>query len=308
MNSSVKLFVLLIIVCAALLCGCNSSEPRQRAEAKYLGEIQAWHQQRLESLKSPTGWLNLAGLFWLEEGENTAGADSTNAIILPKDKAPDFAGSYILQDSIVTFKTRPGIHVMLDDSVVTSIVMHNDLQDHPTKLSLGTLSWTIIKRGEKYGVRLRDHQHLMLRTFDGVEIFPIDSTWRIEATFEPNDPPKIIAIPTVLNTINEEPSPGAFVFRLDGKTCKLDATGKMTDKELFVIFADPTNGKETYGAGRFLYVPTPDANGKTTIDFNKAYNPPCAFTEYATCPLPPEQNKLSVRITAGEKNFSHAVH
>ncbi len=297
-----------IAVGAAFLFGCHSSQPRQRAEAKYLGEIQAWHQQRIERLKSPTGWLNLAGLFWLEAGENTAGADSTNAIILPKDKAPDFVGSFILHDDIVTFQARPGVHVMLGDSAVTSIVMHNDLQENPTKLSLGALSWTIIKRGEKYGVRLRDHEHPLLKTFDGIATYPIDSTWRVEATFEPNNPPKILAIPTILNTIDEEPSPGAFVFKLNGKTYKLDATGKMTDKELFVIFADQTNGKETYGAGRFLYVPTPDANGKMMIDFNKAYNPPCAFTAYATCPLPPEQNKLPVQITAGEKSYAHATH
>ncbi|MGH7598021.1 MAG: DUF1684 domain-containing protein [bacterium] len=301
-------FAWLSTVGAALLCGCHSSQPRQRAEAKYLGEIQAWQQQRLESLKSPTGWLNLAGLFWLENGENTAGADSTNAIILPRDQAPDFAGSFILQSAIVTFKARPGIRAMLDDSVITSITMRNDMEGDPTKLSLGPLSWTIIKRGERYGVRLRDHEHPALKSFDGIAAFPIDSTWRAEATFEPNNPPKIIEIPTVLNTINEEPSPGAFVFKLNGKIFRLDATGKMTDKELFVIFADQTNGRETYGAGRYIYIPTPDETGKTIIDFNKAYNPPCAFTEYATCPLPPEQNKLPVRITAGEKNYTHAAH
>jgi uncharacterized protein (DUF1684 family) len=188
------------------------------------------------------------------------------------------------------------------------MTMRNDMAGDPTKLALGTLSWTIIKRGERYGVRLRDHEHPMLKSFDGIETFPIDSTWRIEAIFELNNPSKIIAIPTVLNTITEEPSPGAFVFNINGKPYRLDATGKMTDKELFLIFGDQTNGKETYGAGRFLYVPTPDANGKTMIDFNKAYNPPCAFTEYATCPLPPEQNKLPVRITAGEKNYAQAVH
>jgi hypothetical protein len=308
MSMRVNFFAWRIAVCTALLCGCNASPPRQRAETKYLGEIQAWHQQRIASLKSPTGWLNLAGLLWLEEGENTAGADSTNAIIFPKDKAPDFIGSFILHDGIVTFQARPGVDVMHGDNAVTAIVMHNDLEGNPTKLWLGSLSWTIIKRGERYGVRLRDHEHPALKNFDGIETFPIDSTWRIEATFAPNDPPKLIAIQTVLNTINEEPSPGAVVFKINGKTYRLDATGKMTDKELFVIFADQTNGKETYGAGRYLYVPTPDGTGKTIIDFNKAYNPPCTFTPYATCPLPPEQNNLPVRITAGEKNFAHAAH
>lgn len=308
MSVRVIFFAWRIALGAALLFGCNSSQPRQRANPQYLSEIQSWQQQRLESLKSPTGWLNLAGLFWLEEGENTAGANSTNAIILPKDKAPDFIGSFILHDSIVMFQTRPGIHVMLENSAVTAMTMRNDTEGEPTKLSLGPLSWTIIKRGERYGVRLRDYEHPAVKNFDGIQTFPIDSTWRIEASFAPNNPPKVIAIQTVLNTINEEPSPGAVVFKINGKTYRLDATGKMADKELFVIFADQTNGKETYGAGRYLYVPTPDATGKTIIDFNKAYNPPCAFTDYATCPLPPEQNKLPVRITAGEKNYAHAAH
>jgi hypothetical protein len=299
---------LFITHCILLCMACNYSQPRQRANPLYLAEIQRWRQKRIDNLKSPTGWLNLAGLFWLREGENTAGADSTNAIIFPKNKAPDFIGSFILQDSVVRFQSRLGTNVMHNDSAITSIVMRNDLQGNPTKLTLGVLSWTIIKRGERFGVRLRDHEHPLLQQFDGVATFPVDSTWRLEARFERNDTPKIIAIPTILNTIDEEPSPGALVFDIDGKTYRLDATGKMTDKELFVIFADQTNSKETYGAGRFLYVATPDESGKTTIDFNKAYNPPCAFTEYATCPLPPEQNKLPVRVTAGEKNYVHVAH
>ncbi|MDZ7361920.1 MAG: DUF1684 domain-containing protein [candidate division KSB1 bacterium] len=290
------------------LCGCDSPQPRQRANAEYLSAIQSWQQKRLTSLKSPTGWLNLAGLFWLKAGENTVGADSANAIIFPKGRAPDFLGSFILQDSVVTFQARPGVTVTHHDSAVTSIVMRTDQQKNPTQLALGSLSWTIIKRGERLGVRLRDHQHPQLQQFAGIETFPVDSTWRLEAEFEANHPPKLIAIPTVLNTINEEPSPGTFVFKLNGKTHRLDATGKMTDSELFVIFADQTNGRETYGAGRFLYVPTPDARGKSIIDFNKAHNPPCAFTEFATCPLPPEQNKLPVRITAGEKIYAYAMH
>ncbi|MDZ7288976.1 MAG: DUF1684 domain-containing protein [candidate division KSB1 bacterium] len=303
-----KIVVFLIAVCAVLLCDCNSPQPRPKANPQYLRELQSWHQKRIENLKRPNGWLNLAGLFWLEEGENTVGSDSTNAIIFPKDRSPEFIGSFILQDSIVSFQARPGINVTHNDSVITSIVMRNDMQGIPTMLALGNLRWVIIKRGARYGVRLRDLENPLLKKFTGIETFPIDSTWRIEAAFETYSPPKMIEVPTVLNTINEEPSPGAIVFKIKGTTYRLDATGKLTDKELFVIFADQTNGRETYGAGRFLYVPTPDQNGKTIIDFNKAYNPPCAFTEYATCPLPPEQNKLSIRVTAGEKKYMHAVH
>jgi len=301
-------FSILISCCILSSCAYNSSPPRQKANPQYLTEIQRWQQKRIDNLKSPTGWLNLAGLFWLQAGENTAGADSANMIIFPKNKAPDFIGSFFLQDSVVTFRAQPSINVTHNDSVISSMVMRNDIEGNPARLTLGTLNWTIIKRGEKYGVRLRDDEHPLLKLFAGIETFPVDSTWRLAAKFEANDPPKIIAVPTVLNTINEEPSPGAFVFNIDGKTYRLDATGKMTDKELFIIFADRTNGKEAYGAGRFLYVPTPGANGKAVIDFNQAYNPPCAFTPYATCPLPPEQNMLPIRITAGEKNYVSATH
>jgi hypothetical protein len=303
-----KSFLFLAASCLLLFCACNSSQPRQQANPQYLREIQSWQQRRIEDLKSPTGWLNLAGLLWLKEGENTVGSDSSNAIIFPKSKAPDFVGAFILQDSAVTFRARAGVNVMHNDSAIASIVMRHDLQGNPTKLTLGALSWTVIKRGERYAVRLRDHEHPLLKEFAGIETFPIDSTWRIEAAFEPNNPPKLIEIPTILNTIDEQPSPGALVFNIAGKACRLEATGKMADEELFVIFADQTNGKETYGAGRFIYVATPGASGKTIIDFNKAYNPPCAFTEYATCPLPPEQNQLAVRIAAGEKNYAHAAH
>lgn len=291
-----------------MLLGCQSPQPRQRANAKYLDEIQTWQQQRLERLKSSTGWLNLAGLFWLNEGENTAGADSANALIFPSSDVPDFIGSFFLHDSLVVFRARPNLPVTLNDSVISSIVMENDTEKNPTQLALGNLHWTIIKRNEKYGVRLRDDKHPLLTEFAGIETFPVDSTWRLEAKFEAYDPPKLIAVPNILNTVSKEPSPGAFVFTIGGETYRLDATGKMTDEELFIVFADRTNGVETYGAGRFLYVPTPNKTTDAVVDFNKAYNPPCAFTPYATCPLPSEQNRLPIRITAGEKNYRAAKH
>ena len=228
------------------MLGLQFLTAHQRADAKYLHEIQTWQQQRLTSLKSSTGWLNLAGLFWLQAGENTAGADSANMIIFPKNKAPDFIGAFFLQDSVVTFRAQPRINVTHNDSLISSMVMRNDTEGNPTRLALGTLSWTIIKRGEKYGVRLRDDEHPLLKQFAGIEAFPVDSTWRLAAKFEANNPPRIIAVPTVLNTINEEPSPGAFVFDLAGKTYRLDATGKMTDKELFVIVYEMAVGNRPF--------------------------------------------------------------
>lgn len=299
-----KIFILLLM---GSVFACTSPQSRQRANPQYLKEIQNWQQKRLARLKSPTGWLNLAGLFWLKPGENTCGADAANALLFPKDKTPAFLGAFILQDSLVTFRAQSGLKVTHNDSVISSIIMRHDLQSEPTQLAFESLSWTIIKRGDKYGVRLRDHEHPLLREFAGLETFPVDSTWRLTAQFEPYDPPRKIAVPNILNTIDEEPAPGALVFKINGQTYRLDAIGSMADEELFVIFADATNGRETYGAGRFLYVPTP-VNGNAVIDFNKAYNPPCAFTPYATCPLPPKQNVLPIRIIAGEKNYTQALH
>jgi len=159
----------------------------------------------------------------------------------------------------------------------------------------------IIKRGEKIGVRLRDLNAPLLAQFKGIERFPINSDWRIEAEFIPYNPPKKLLIPTVIGTIEEELSPGAVKFVKDGKDYKFDLQD--AGKQYFAVFADLTSGKETYGGGRFLYIDKPDSTGKFFVDFNKTYNPPCVFTKYATCPLPTKDNYLKLEITAGEKNF-----
>ena len=188
---------------------------------------------------------------------------------------------------------------------MSSVQMKADVSGEPTILELNSLSWFIIKRGEEYGVRLRDSENENITRFKGIEMFPIDTTWRVSAKLEPYDPPKIIEVPTILGTISKETSPGALVFRLRGNIYRLDPIAEPGDESLFVIFADQTNGSETYDAGRFLYVNKPNENDSTIIDFNKAYNPPCAFTSFATCPLPPTQNVLPIRITAGEKKYAH---
>ena len=294
--------------CILYSLSCGSPQPQHRADPDYIVAIQQWHRQRIERLKSPDGWLNLAGLYWLKEGENTVGAGRSNDIVFPENKAPDLIGTFTLQRGTVSFRPRPGVEVMHSDTAVTDMKLRNDTEGNPTVLTLGRLSWYIIKRGEKFGVRLRDLDAPLVKAFKGIDMFPIDSAWCVEATFDPYEPPKTIAIPTVLNTIVKEPSPGALVFTIAGKTFRLDTIGERTNEELFVIFSDPTNGQETYGAGRFLYVPPPGKDGRTRIDFNKAYNPPCAFTMYATCPLPPEQNHLPIRVTAGEKKYAHSNH
>jgi len=298
------LLIQLLLIIVFLNSSCEKTRELSPEEAAYVTEVQEWHKRRIDRLTSETGWLSLAGLYWLKEGKNTFGGASGNDIKFPKDKTPDLIGSLYLEDGNVRIKINEGIDVLHEGVFTKSIQMKPDITGEPTILSLNSLSWYIIKRRDKFAVRLRDHENENIKNFTGIEIYPIETTWRIQAKLEKYDPPKLIEVPNISGSINKENSPGALVFVIDKKGYRLDAVGKSGGKSLFIIFADQTNGYETYGAGRFLYANMPGEDGLTTIDFNKAYNPPCAFTRFATCPLPPSQNVLPIKITAGEKNYA----
>ncbi|MFN7119873.1 MAG: DUF1684 domain-containing protein [Saprospiraceae bacterium] len=270
----------------------------QKIDKQYIAEIEAWRAQRIASLKSEDGWLNLAGLLPLKEGKNTFGSDKSNAIIFPKGDA--FLGNLILENGEVKVEISPKTTVYQGDNKVKNLKIFS-LKEKPIILQHQSLRWFIIKRGERYFVRLRDLESPNVTHFPGIESFPIDPTWRIEATLEPAAPDFKIPVVDIIGTSSMQPSPGAFRFEIQGKTYSLYPTSE--GDQLFFVFGDATNGDTTYGAGRFLYAKQPDANGKIILDFNKAYNPPCAFTAFATCPLPSEMNKLSIEINAGEKNF-----
>ena len=292
----------LLVISFSLLAGCNSNAG-DKGSPEYISQIKSWHQKRIENLKKENGWLNLVGLFWLKKGKNTFGTNPHNDIIFPKGKAPGEIGAFILKDSVVTIKINGGVDVTYNNRPVHEMNLRTDLSGDPTELTLGFLKWFIIKRGERYGVRLRDLNAEMLNEFTGIDTFPIDESWKLIAKFEAYNPPKSISIPTILGTIDKDTSPGALLFEKNGNQYKLDAI--VEGNQFFIIFADETSGKETYGAGRFLYTDLPDSNGNVILDFNKAYNPPCAFTPYATCPLPPRQNYLKLRVTAGEKKYGN---
>ena len=298
MKTFFKIIALFIII---QWLGCGKST--EKTEQAYIDQINQWHQERVERLTSKTGWMSLAGLFWLNEGDNTFGADSSNDIIFPTGKAPDFMGAFILESGVVHVKILPTVKVLLDGKPITDIDMKSDTEGAPTILSYGTLSWYIIKRSDNLAVRLRDSTNVNLQKFHGIERYPVNSSWRLQATFEAYNPQKSISIPTILGTEDEEPSPGALVFKIKNKNYRLDVMGDINDEQFFVIFGDLTNKDETYQSGRYIYVENPGNGGKTIIDFNKAYNPPCAFTEFATCPFPPEQNHLPLKIEAGEKRY-----
>ncbi|GBD86447.1 hypothetical protein BMS3Abin03_00367 [bacterium BMS3Abin03] len=280
------------------LYSCKSESPKPKGSPEYISEIQQWHQKRIERLKEDNGWLNLVGLYWLKEGKNTFGSAKNNDIKFPGN-APSNIGSFFLEDSIVTVKINPDVNVTNNGNPVKEMNLKNDMTGNPTILETGTLRWYIIKRGDRYGVRLRDIDAPLVKEFKDIEVFPINEDWRFEAKFEPYNPPKHILIPTIIGTKEEDVSPGQLIFNKDGKTYKLDAIDE--GDKFFIIFADRTSGEETYGAGRFLYTDKPDSNNIVILDFNKAYNPPCVFTKYATCPLPPKDNYLKLKVTAGEK-------
>ncbi|HYO62309.1 MAG TPA: DUF1684 domain-containing protein [Pyrinomonadaceae bacterium] len=295
----------LFALCLAFVVGCGTPHVALD-EGAYLRELEDWKAKRFADLKSENGWLTLVGLFWLKEGENKLGSDPANDIVLPEGKAPRFAGSVHLEGGLTRLEGPPDSGVTTeDDKPVTSLALQSDADGSPTVLRLGSLSFHVIRRGERFALRVRDREHPARLNFQGTQYFPASQTWRIAARFEPYNPPKPVRILNITGMESDEPSPGALVFEADGRTHRLDAITEKDNPNLFVIFADQTSGRETYGAGRYLYVEPPDSSGRVMVDFNKAYSPPCAFTAFATCPLPPPQNRLALRVEAGEKYEKH---
>jgi len=272
-------------------------------DADYIAEIEAWRARRVESFRKETGWLSLAGLFPLKPGENRFGTDPANEIVFPKGSAPPLVGRLIVGVDGVKVRIEPGVAVHSDARPVRERALRSDAEGDPTVLELGTLSWYVIERGDRRLVRLKDRANPAIAAFRGIDAWPVDPAWRIPARFEPYDPSRKVRVASIIGTVVEEASPGALVFMIDGREYRLDPLAEPEDERFFIMFADATTGKETYGAGRYLAVDRPGPDGTTTVDFNRAYNPPCAFTGFATCPLPPPQNRLSIRVTAGEKAY-----
>jgi uncharacterized protein (DUF1684 family) len=271
-------------------------------------DLDAWKQDRDAKLRRPDGWLTLIGLAWLSAGENAVGAAPDAAVRLPADRSPELIGRIFVDAERLRFDARKGAEVTADGRPVTSIELRTDLADEgPTVLRYGSLSFYVIERSNRLAVRIKDAQAEALERFAGLEYYPVDARWRVPARFEPAPPGTTYAVPNVLGWVEEMNQPGWVEFDLDGATHRLIALDDTGDGRLFLVFGDRTNGRETYGGGRFLYT-DPPVDGATTVDFNRAYNPPCVFTPYATCPLPPPGNKLPLRIEAGEKKYAAAVH
>jgi uncharacterized protein (DUF1684 family) len=290
---------------AALLALVACSATLSAADAEYRVAIAKWRAEREARLTGETGWLTVAGLSWLKEGENRLGAEPGSEVALPDESAPARAGVVELKDRRVRVRLAPGVQASLGGKPVRGTVeLRADTSGTPDVLQLGRLSLLVIERGGRLAIRLRDRESAARKSFRGLSWYDVDERWRVEARFVPYDPPKEIKVPNVLGRSEPMPSPGRAEFVIDGRPVSLDGVLESPDApEIFFIFRDRTSGVETYGAGRFLYAPRPVA-GRLMLDFNKAYNPPCAFTAFATCPLPPPQNALPVPVRAGEKAYA----
>ncbi len=294
---------ILAIVVSLMLVACGTQNRDEKFDkAAHKKEIGEWQQKRNAYQVSENGWVNLAGLFWLKEGINTFGSGADNDLVFPQGKIPEHAGFLLVNQNEITVSGAPEVAFNIQDRVVSSAVIFHPDSARVT-VAYGPLRWFVIKRGDQYGIRLRDLDHPLLKTFHGIECFPVDPAWRIAGKVEWADSTRTIDVTNVLGQTAPQRSVGTLVFSYQGQEYRLDALDE-GGNEFFIIFGDETNARDTYGAGRYLYVPVPESGDAVIIDFNKAYNPPCAFTEFATCPLPPQQNVLPFAIPAGEKNYA----
>jgi uncharacterized protein (DUF1684 family) len=301
--------VSIAVVTVALLLSCLAPLHALAGDKKntaYLEEIETWHQGRIDRLTAPDGYLALVGLFPIDEGANRFGSAESNAMVFP-EKAPGQMGTIYCKNDKLEIAVMPGVTITHDGEPVDKMTIQSDHDGEPTILESDTFHFYVIERGGELYLRVKDPESALRESFAGVERFPVNPKYHIEARFEPYNPPKPVTIADVLGHETTQECPGALVFELDGRTCRLEPTLAESGDEFFIVFGDETSGLETYGGGRFLYTDVQDEDGKVVIDFNKAYNPPCAFTPYSTCPLPHRENILPVRIEAGEKAWSDQV-
>jgi len=262
---------------------------------EHRAQVEAWRAARAARLRTREGWLALVGLSWLTPGENHVGAHPSSHVVLHGHEIPPRVGSIWLEDGQARFEPHAGVDL-------PATILRDDLGGDPTLLELGSVCFNLIKRGERFGVRVRDGAAPALRSFLGLEHFPIDPSWRITARLEPAAPDTTIEIEDITGAHRRDVTPGSVIFERNGAIWRIDALPG-DDENLWLIFGDATNGTDTYPGGRFLYTEPLAGDGTVVVDFNLAYNPPCVFSPYATCPLPPPQNRLGLRIEAGERSY-----
>lgn len=272
------------------------------AALNYTATIEQWRHEREKSLKAGDGWLSLAGLFWLQKGPNAIGSAPDSTAILAR--GPARVGVIDYENGKATFRPEPGVHVTVNGKTPAGpVILRSDAnQQKPDLVTAGDFTFFVIHRGARDAVRVKDVHSEAREKFAGLQYYPAREQYHIAAKWHPYAKPLTVRVPNILGEEDIDQSPGYVTFSLNGKDLRLDPVYE--DGDLFFIFKDLTAGKETYPSGRFLHAPIPKGD-TVDLDFNKAYNPPCAFTNYATCPLPPKQNRLPVRIEAGELKYGH---
>lgn len=288
----------ILLLSILILTSCQNAGPTLPDEA-YLADVEAWRTGRIESLTSPTGWLTLSGLFWLKEGENLFGGGEGNQLVFPGD-IPDLMGRIVLERDSVWVEASEGVAITSEGEAVSKIGLSGTTS--PVILEYHSLSWFLLQRGGKYGIRLRDSLHEARAHFASIEHYPVHPDGRVSAKLVKSGKSDTLLVKNVLDMEIPYPTEGKLVFEWEGEERSISVLDG-GEEEYFLIFSDETTGEETYPAGRYLYTPKVDENGMTYIDFNKAYNPPCAFTEFATCLLPPPENRIAAAIRFGEKDY-----
>jgi uncharacterized protein (DUF1684 family) len=306
MKRSWELVVVLAIAAPlfARVPGADKTPSGSAPDAAYQQSFDQWKADLVDDLKQ--NWLSLAGLFWLKPGDNSFGTDAGNAIVFPK--GPGHAGVFELQGTDVTVKFASAATATIDGKPVTTAKLEPDTSAHPTVVELGNLRIKAIVRGQRIGIRLKDLDSEEARNYRGPVFFPLDLSYRVRAAWVASDGKKTVDVPNVLGDTTPTPVAGTVVFKINGQQVQLTDLGGDPSKGLSFVFNDLTSKTDTYPGGRFLET-GPVADGTVLIDFNRAYNPPCAVTPYATCPLAPKVNRLAISIPAGEKyDRTHAHH
>ncbi len=283
---------------AVILASCGQSGATFDASA-HVQEVLEWRAWRMQQLKDPSGYLNQIGLYWLEVGTYSFGSAKTNDLVFDGDAAPEI-GTFTVTAEGVSMAVLPGVDVQSDGLDVEDIVIAADTTEQGVTITYGSLAWSVVERVGKYGVRLRDFEHPFVEGFGPLPYFDIDPSLRVEAMLHRYAEPQIANVGTVIEGLGYHPeSPGLVSFEIGGQRYELEAY--TSGDKLFYVFGDRTNRDATYGAGRFLYSTTPGEDGKTILDFNKSYSPPCAFNDFSTCPVASPRNRLPIRIEAGER-------
>ena len=264
----------------------------------YEAAVMEWRIERMASLKGESGYLNLVGLHWLEPGEFSFGAAADNDIVFPGTRTPRI-GRFALNAEGVRMIPEQGVDVRYEGIPVRTLILTDDTAVTPVIVTHGNRAWGAIQRNGRYAIGVRDLASPVTETFADLDYFPIDLDYRVVGTLKPYVEPRIANVDTVIEGLGYRPeSPGVLAFELDGALYELEAY--LSDDRLFIVFGDATNGRETYPAGRFLYAMLPDATGRTVMDFNLSYSPPCAFNDFSTCPVASPRNRLPLRVEAGE--------